>query len=295
MKALAPLALTALLASLHNAQAAEIRPPAQIISEAPASHWRQADPENTLYLETSEGRIIIELAEMFAPRHGRNIKALAREEFYDGLAMYRVVEGFVAQGGDQSGEKPIERASRAIPAELTLKKLDPERFTTLSDMDGYAAETGFVDGFPAGRNPDSGETWMTHCQGAFAMARGQELDSGGTEFYIVIGQAQRYLDRNTTVFGRVLDGMTVLQRLDRGSGAMGILAEPERNRIQRVRVAADLPQAERASIEVMDTGSSSFQELMAARRNRPEDWFVHRPDYVDVCSVGVPVRIADKG
>ena len=295
MKALASLALTALLAPLSTAQAADVRPPSQIIGEAPASHWRMADPENTLYLETSEGRIIIELSELFAPGHTRNIKALAREEFYDDLAMYRVVEGFVAQGGDQSGEKPIERASRAIPAELTQEKLDPERFTALADQDGYAAETGFVDGFPAGRNPDSGETWMTHCQGAFAMARGQELDSGGTEFYIVIGQAQRYLDRNTTVFGRVLDGMTVLQRLDRGSGAMGILAEPERNRIQRVRVAADLPQAERASIEVMDTGSSSFQELMAARRNRPEDWFVHRPDYVDVCSVGVPVRIADKG
>lgn len=293
MKALAPLVLTALLTPLSTAQAADIRPPSQIIGEAPASHWRQADPENTLYLDTSEGRIIIELAEVFAPGHARNLKALAREEFYDGLAMYRVVEGFVAQGGDQSGEKPIEGASRTIPAEFTLKKLPPEHFTALSREDGYAAQTGFVDGFPAGRNPASGETWMTHCQGAFAMARGQELDSGGTEFYIVIGQAQRYLDRNTTVFGRVLDGMTVLQRLNRGSGAMGILAEPERNQIRQIRVAADLPPAERVSIEVMDTGSESFRELMAARRNRPEDWFVHRPDYVDVCSVGVPVRIAD--
>ncbi|MEW5251718.1 peptidylprolyl isomerase [Microbulbifer sp. 2201CG32-9] len=288
-----PLALCALLPfAFASAADSEVRAPAQIIAEAPDDHWRPADLDNTLYLDTVEGRVIIELSPIFAPAHTRNIKALAREGFYDGLAVYRVAEGFVAQGGDQSGEKPIEGAKRSLAAELTLAELSPEAFTPVAGPDGYAPQTGFVQGFPAARDPDTDEAWLAHCQGAFAMARGAELNSGGTEFYIVIGQAQRYLDRNTTVFGRVLEGMTTLQKLSRGEGPMGMLPQPERNRIERVRVAADLPEKERAPLQVMKTDSDSFRELIAARRHRPEDWFVYRPDYADVCAVGIPLRAA---
>jgi len=287
------IALLALL-FIPCGQAAEPRPPATIIAEAPAEHWRPADPQNTLYLELENGRVVIELAESMAPGHAVNIKALARERFYDGLSVYRVIEGFVAQGGDQEGKKPVEDAKRAIPAEFSQKKIPAERFTPLPGPDGYAPQTGFIDGFPAARDPETGESWLVHCNGAFAMAREQDIDSGGTEFYAVIGPAQRYLDRNTTVFGRVLVGMEVLQQLQRGRQAGGILEQPENNRIVRMRLAADLPDEERKNIEVLRTDSPSFSELIAARRNRPEDWFVARPDYVDVCSVGIPSRDAKR-
>lgn len=295
MKKITPLLCATLLglaqAAHANQQPADkVRPPSKIIAEAPAEHWRTADPENTLYLDTRQGRVIIELAEAFAPGHAANIKALAREQFYDGLSLYRVVEGFVAQGGDESGAKPIEKARRTLPAEFTHKSLFKKQFTPLPDADGYAPQTGFVGGFPAARDPATGESWLTHCPTAFAMARDQDVDSGGTEFYVVIGNAQRYLDRNTTVFGRVLQGMEVLQKLRRGSEAMGMLKDPEPNTIVRMRVAADLPEKERQPIEILKTDSASFAELIEARRQRPEDWFVARPGYVDVCSVGVPTR-----
>lgn len=282
------IALLALLI-IPCTQAAESRPPSQIIAEAPAEHWRPADPQNTLYLDLENGRVIIELAEFMAPGHVANIKALARERFYDGLSVYRVVEGFVAQGGDMDGDKPTGKAKRTIPAEFSQEN-PTHRFTPLPGPDGYAPQTGFIGGFPAARDPQTDETWLVHCNGAFAMAREQDIDSGGTEFYAVIGPTQRYLDRNTTVFGRVLDGMEVLQQLQRGTEAGGILEKPENNRIVRLRVAADLPEKERKALEVLRTDSPSFEELIAARRNRPEGWFVARPGYVDVCSVGIPGR-----
>ena len=299
MKRITPLLALAVSALPLGAAAtpqspAKIRPPAQIIAEAPATDWRLVDPDNTLYIDTHEGRVIVELAPAFAPRHVANIKALAREHFYDGLSFYRVVDGFVAQGGDESGEKTIEHAARALPAEFTRKQLFEGAFTPLPDRDGYAPQTGFVHGFPAARDPNAGKSWLTHCPAAFAMAREQDVDSGGTDFYIVIGNAQRYLDRNTTVFGRVLDGMAVLQKLQRGSESMGMLAHPAENRITRIQVAGDLPAGERTPFEILKTDSSSFKELIAARRHRPEDWFVARPDYVDVCSVGVPTRKLSK-
>ena len=282
MKKITPLLCATLLglaqvADAEQAAADKVRPPSKIIADAPAKHWRTADPENTLYLDTRQGRVIIELAEALAPKHTANIKALAREQFYDGLSLYRVVEGFVAQGGDESGEKPIEKARRTLPAEFTRTSLFEKQFIPLPDTDGYAPQTGFVGGFPAARNPATGESWLTHCPAAFAMARDQDVDSGGTEFYVVIGNAQRYLDRNTTVFGRVLQGMEVLQKLRRGSEAMGMLKDPEPNTIVRMRVAADLPEKERQPIEILKTDSASFAELIEARRQRPEDWFVARP------------------
>ncbi|WP_193164153.1 peptidylprolyl isomerase [Microbulbifer hainanensis] len=295
MKRITPvLALTLVALPLCAAAApqspAKVRPPAQIIAEAPATDWRRADPDNTLYIDTPRGRVIVELAAAFAPKHVANIKALAREHFYDGLSFYRVVDGFVAQGGDESGEKPIEHGARALPAEFTHKQLFDGTFTPLPDRDGYAPQTGFVHGFPAARDPNAGISWLTHCPAAFAMARELDVDSGGTEFYIVIGNAQRYLDRNTTVFGRVLDGMAALQKLQRGNEAMGMLKHPEENQITRIQVAGDLPAEERTPLEVLKTDSDSFKELIAARRHRPESWFVARPDYIDVCSVGVPTR-----
>ncbi|MFC6635634.1 peptidylprolyl isomerase [Microbulbifer taiwanensis] len=283
--------LILLLTALANA--GEPRPPSQVIAEAPAAHWRRAAPENTLYLELENGRVIIELAEQLAPGHVANIKALTHERFYDGLSVYRVIEGFVAQGGDMDGNKPVGEGKRTIPAEFSRKNIPAKQFTPLPGPDGYAPQTGFVHGFPAARDPKTGDTWLVHCNGAFAMAREQSIDSGGTEFYAVIGPAQRYLDRNTTVFGRVLEGMEILQQLERGNQAGGVLENPDNNRIVRMRVAADLPDKEREEFEVLKTDSSSFRELIAARSNRPEDWFVARPDYVDVCSVGIPTRRAN--
>jgi cyclophilin family peptidyl-prolyl cis-trans isomerase len=266
--------------------------PGEVIAAAGADAWRVPAPEDTLYVELESGRVVIELAPDFAPLHVAQMKALAREGFYDGLEFYRVVEGFVAQAGDLDGERPVKTAGRAVVAEFDRPAAGLP-FTPLGAADGYAPEVGYVKGLPAARDAAVGRAWPVHCPGAVAMARDVEPDSGGTEFYVVLGQAPRYLDRNLSVFGRVLAGQELLQKLERGAPGLGMIEDPaRRGKILRVRVAADVPAGERTALEVMRTEAPSFRALIAARRNRPEAFFVYRPDFIDVCGVPIPVRDA---
>ncbi len=121
-------------------------------------------------------------------------------------------------------------------------------FTRLPDGDVYAAEVGFSRGFAVARDKGSGRMWLVHGYGMVGAARGNTIDSGGgAEIYVVIGQAPRHLDRNITLFGRVIQGMDLLSSLPRGSGPMGFYDKPEQLvPIKSIRVAADVPLAERS-------------------------------------------------
>ncbi|KZN65355.1 peptidylprolyl isomerase [Pseudoalteromonas luteoviolacea] len=262
----------------------KVRAPSEIINSATQSNWRQVDKENILRITLETGHVYVELNEQLAPNHVANIKLLAREKFYDGLSVYRFVEGFVAQGGDHTDTKIPQHGKKRIDAELSYKTASRLMITALDGSDGYAFRTGFLDGFAVGQNPGATKTWMTHCTGAFAMARGNEINSGGTEFYITLSP-QRYLDRNITVFGRVLEGMEHVLKLQRSP-------TPERdyNPILRVDVLQDIAAEDSVQFEVFDTNTPLFEELIAARTNRPEKWFKFTPNYADVCSIAVPTR-----
>lgn len=273
----------------YAAYAAEVRSPYQIVAEAPAAHWRALDADNTLYIDLPSGRVVIELTPDFAPENVANIKALVRDGFYTGLSVYRVVDGFVAQGGDQSGAKRLINGKRGVVAEFTRKNFSGP-YTPVAGPDGYAEETGFVKSHPVGRDPETGEAWPLHCAGAVTISRGENPNSGGTDFAISLGHAPRYLDRNITVVGHVMYGMEHLQKLQRGAGPMGMVENPEQNEIKAAYIAADLAPNARTSLEVLDSDAASFKELIQSRSNRPEAWFVKRHAYVDVCGVPVPVR-----
>ena len=129
--------------------------------------------------------------------------------------------------------------------------------------------------------------------GAVAMARGQAADSGTTDFYIVMGQAPRYLDRNLTVFARVIDGMEVVQRITRGATEdNGIITnDMARSRISRMRLADQLEEEERREFYVMDTNSRGFRDMMDQRKKRRDAFFTQRPpEVLDVCQVPVATR-----
>ncbi|MBQ4814317.1 peptidylprolyl isomerase [Pseudoalteromonas luteoviolacea] len=262
----------------------EVRSPSEIMNAATQSNWRDVDKENILRITLETGHVYVELNERLAPNHVNNIKLLAREQFYNGLSIYRFVEGFVAQGGDQTDTKIPQQGKKRLDAELSFKTQSRLPITALDGSDGYAIRTGFLDGFAVGQNRNATKTWMTHCTGAFAMARGNEINSGGTEFYITLSP-QRYLDRNITVFGRVLEGMEHVQKLQR-QPTSGRAYNP----ILSVDVLADLSGEDSTQFEVFDTSTQLFQELIAARTNRPEPWFKFTPNYADVCSVAVPTR-----
>ena len=269
--------------------------PASVMAAMTDADWRPIDPEQTLYLELETGRVVIELAPEFAPAHAANVKALAREGYFDGLTINRVQDNYVVQWGDAAPaaqRRAIKRARPSLPAEFD-RAIDPAIAVTPSpDRDVYAAETGWWRGFPVARDPASGRQWIMHCYGTLGSARGNAADSGGgTQLFVVIGHSPRHLDRNDTAFGRVVQGIEVLSVLPRGTGPLGNYEHAEqRIPIRRVRVAADVPEGERAKVQVMRTDTPRFRDYIEARRTRTEEWFKHRASRIEVCNVPVPVR-----
>ena len=153
-----------------------------------------ADPENTLVIETTKGKVVIAMRPDLAPNHVAHIKKLAREGFYDGIVFHRVIDGFMAQTGDPTG---TGTGSSKYP---NLKQ-------------EFNAEP--------------------HVRGTASMARAQNPDSANSQFFICFGDA-RFLDRQYTVWGKVIEGMENVDQIKRG--------EPVRDpdSIKTMRVAADL-------------------------------------------------------
>jgi len=295
--ALCLLAPTVLLGQTGETSERKYPTLAEILAAAKPGDWRTLDPENTLYLELASGRVIIELAPDFAPRHVANLKALARERYFDGLAIIRVQDNYVVQWGDPGADNPlaarkIQRAQKTLPAEFERVLDAGIPFTPLPDGDVYAPEVGFSNGFPVARDARNGVMWLVHCYGMVGAGRDNSKDSGGgAESYVVSGHAPRHLDRNTTLFGRVIQGMELLSALPRGHGAMGFYDTQERPvPIRSVRVAGDVPAAERSDLEVLRTDTDTFRQLIESRRNRREKWFVFQAGRVDLCNVPIPVR-----
>jgi len=270
---------------------------ASVLASSKPSDWQALDPENTVYLELPAGRVVIELAPAFAPSHVAGVKALAREGYFDGLAVLRSQDNYVVQWGDPDGDdpakqRPIRSGPRTLRAEFD-RAIGPDLpFTPLADGDVYAPEVGFVSGFPSARDPKAGRAWLAHCYGMLGAGRGNESDSGGAaELYVVIGHAPRHLDRNVTLLGRVVKGMELLSTIPRGSGAMGFYEKPEeRVPLRSLRVAADVPESERTDLEVLRTDTPTFLALVDARRNRREEWFKDPAGHIDLCNVPIPVR-----
>lgn len=271
----------------------------QVLDASKPADWRPLDAENTLYMELPGGRVVIELAKDFAPLHAANIRTLVGQKYFDGLAVVRVVDNFVTQWGDPNAEDEKKarslgkgKASLAPEFSRTTKGL---AFTPLPDGDVYAPEVGFSNGFPAARDPKSAQAWLTHCYGMVGAGRGNEAESGsGAELYVVIGHAPRQLDRNIATVGRVVKGMELLAALPRGTGAAGFYEkDQEKLPIKSVRLASDVPAAERSHLEILRTDTLTFTALVESRRNRSDDWYLAPAGKIDLCNVPIPVREQD--
>jgi cyclophilin family peptidyl-prolyl cis-trans isomerase len=190
---LSALALAVLLAAPAAAQTAPatLPTPAKVSAVPPAT-----DPQNTWLLDLSDGgRVTIQLRPDAAPRTVERIKTLTRQHFYDGLVFHRVIDGFMAQGGDPKGDGTGGSSLPDIKAEFNS---------------------------------------LPHVRGSVAAARADKPDSANSQFYIVF-QPRFSLDEKYTVFGRVLDGMPYVDRIERG--------EPPVNptRIVHAYLASDNP------------------------------------------------------
>lgn len=286
-RALAFCAATLLCAAALDAKPVTV---ADLLAGAPAADWRVPNPEDTLYLELPRGRVIIELAVHAVPVHAANIKSLARAHYFDGLAIIRAQDNYVVQWDDETHHRALPADIRPT-VEFTVASGAAARFEPLPDHDVYAPEVGFVDGFPAARDPRTHEVWLAHCYGMVGAGRDDPAESTGAELYAVIGNAPRHLDRNVALIGRVLKGMELLSTVPRGSGEMGFYTPAEMPvPIASLRVVADVPVSERTPIEILRTGSATFRSVLAQRRDRHEAWFKHNPGAIDLCNVPLPVR-----
>jgi peptidyl-prolyl cis-trans isomerase B (cyclophilin B) len=145
-------------------------------SLTPIQEIPMAEPENTLVLETTKGKVVIELRPDLAPGHVERIKTLARKGFYDGIAFHRVIEGFMAQTGCPNGTG-----------------------TGGSDLPDLKAEF----------------TAEPHVRGICSMARTSAPNSANSQFFIVFDDA-RFLDKQYTVWGKVTEGMDNVDKIKRG-------------------------------------------------------------------------------
>jgi peptidylprolyl isomerase len=272
----------------------------ELIAKSKPEEWRTPDPANLLYMQLPQGRVVIELAPDFTPLHAANIRTMVREHYFDGLAIIRVQDNFVTQwgdpndddNGDKSKIKPLGSAKAKLPPEYT-RTIDPKLpWTPLPDGDVYAPQVGFTEGFPAARDPATGHEWLTHCYGMVGVARDIAPDSGsGNSLYVVIGQAPRGLDRNLAIAGRVIEGMPYLSGLPRGAGPLGFYTQAaQRLPILSVRLAADLPAAEREKLQVLRTDSATFAAIVEAKRNRRDAFYTLPAGKIDVCNIDIPVR-----
>jgi peptidylprolyl isomerase len=277
-----------LLCALLLATPAWAQPP-EPTDPLPAD-WKPI-PDDEILVVTLEGGlpVVIRLAARLAPAHVANIRALANAHWWDGSSVYRVQEGFVAQWGDPTEMKPLPAGVVETPAaEFEISSFDAAQRLTRSDA--YSTASGFTaDGWPIATNGTT--AWLPHCYGAIGVARSASPDTGsGAALFTGIGQAPRRLDRNYTVVGRIIIGMQFLSSLPRGDGPAGVYTdERQRTPIVSVRLASELPAAERPRFEYRATDNPRFAATLRLRETPATPSNVGG---VDVCDVPMALRLA---
>ena len=147
------------------------------------------DPENTLYIDLKDGRVVIQLFPELAPKQVARIKELARQHFYDGTPFHRVIDGFMAQGGDPTGTATGGSNLLDLPAEFTRTR--------------------------------------KFLRGTLGAARTSDPNTANSQFFIMFAPAPS-LDGQYTIFGQVVSGMQFVDQIKRGSGGSGMVSGPDK-------------------------------------------------------------------
>ena len=176
---------------------------------APDLPCRSVDPENLVLISLETGTVVIELAQEAAPDHANYFRNAVRSGVYDGEYFYRVIEGHVAQAGLEFDARLQDYPPIPFEAERTVAA---GGFAPLGSPDLFTKSPGHRSGFAVGR--DANQEWLLNCPGALGMARDVDPDTGSLEIFFPLAP-RRYLDRNYTVFGRVIDGLQHIHRLER--------------------------------------------------------------------------------
>jgi len=287
------LAVTAATLLIGAAPTKTLLTPNDIVAQAPASAWKVIPVDDLLVIElASGGRVVVQLAPAFAPVHVANIKALARAGYWNGATVYRLQDNYVAQWGLNASDKPWPMGVSPKPPAEYVRPLKGLRITSLGSPDPYAPGAGFADGWPVAYSSKAGWANLAHCYASVGVGRDLAPDTGtGGELYAVIGHGPRQLDRNIALVGRVVEGIDRLSSLPRGTEALGFYKDKAQYvPIAGIRLASNMPAADRPSYEVMDTASATFAHYLKVRANRHDAFYERPAGGVDLCNVQVPVR-----
>lgn len=252
-------------------------------AQTASDDWRPLDLDNTLVIETSKGRVVVEMSAIAAPAHVERLKTLARANFYDGIIFHRVIADFMAQTGDPQGTGQGGSELPDLTAEFDFRRTLSIPFGEVTTERGVS--TGFVGSLPVVTGSDDAlvftaaqavPAWGAFCPGVLGMARQGEPNTANSQFYLMRG-TERALDHQYTAVGYVVQGLDVVYKLN--------LGEPPRqaDRMVTVRVAADLPAAEQPRLQVMNARGAAFRALVAQRKKEEGAAF-------DICSVQLPSR-----
>lgn len=260
-----------------------------------ADNYLDIPQSELVYLQLEHGVLVLKLATPFAPEHTKRFKALVQAGFYNGLDFYRVIDQFVLQAGLMEAETHphgVKTDWPALQAEFSWKVRSSDSFTLVQQDDLLAKQTGFNQGFAVGRA--HGEEWLLHCPNVINMARSEDANSATTDFALMQGQAPRHLDRNMSVFAKVIWGGQWLNLVKRGERDSGGLIENKagRSRIIRMTLGSDLPKAEQLPLQWLDTASAEFKQRIATSRARDNAFFHYKGNgALDICYQQVPVRL----
>ncbi|CAN7183230.1 peptidylprolyl isomerase [Phenylobacterium sp. LjRoot225] len=278
------LASTLALAFLSLPVAAAPSAPPVAAAPGPAD-WRTPDPNDVLVIDTNKGRILVELVPEAAPQFAARARQLAHEQFYDGQTFFRVIEDFMDQTGDPQNNGMGGSTQPDVPAEFTFRRGADTPF-----VPGYvqsAAEVGFIKSLPvvsqsmmlAPMTRDGKvQAWPLYCAGVAGAARSGEPNSANSQFFLMRAKYPK-LEKQYTAFGRVIAGQDVVLAIKTGEP----VADPQ-DRMERVRLLADLPPGDRPNVRVIDPAGPWFKAELARVRAQEGAAF-------SACDVKIPSEV----
>ncbi|PKP80462.1 MAG: peptidylprolyl isomerase [Alphaproteobacteria bacterium HGW-Alphaproteobacteria-18] len=234
--------------------------------------WRPVDPERLFIFETNKGRILIEAFPEVAPNHVAHFSAIIRSGDYDGTSFHRVIEDFMAQGGDIFALKGRPSAEPNVKGEFTFRRdvMKMPLEATIGPDD--SAKHGYYNGLPIQTQPSffaemsvDGlvESSVPHCASIVSTARTDDPNSANGQFFLMRGYSP-HLDRLYTSWGRVIEGQDVVMSIKPGSPqSNGSVTNPDI--LTAAKIAADLPEAERPRAYVLRTDTAGFKDALEAK------------------------------
>ena len=238
---------------------------------ADEANWRAVDPANLIVFETTRGRILIEAFPGAAPKHYAQFTKIIKSGDLDGTTFHRVIDDFMAQGGDVWAKKGADPGWPGIPGEFTFR-----RDVAAMPLDAVigpedTGKNGYLKGFPMLTQPTffaemSADglvsTSIPHCRGVLSTARTNDPNSGNTQFFLM-REHSPHLDKQYTSWGRVIAGLDVVKALKKGEPGSGTVDDPDL--LTSAKIAADLPEASRPKAWVLRTDTEAFAAELATR------------------------------